>query len=64
MRQLCSHVAGCCMPKLCVIRTRPSRASGPIAATSASLTPSERPAVIANMSARVGSIGDNSLGGW
>lgn len=25
---------------------------------------SERPAVIANLSARVGSIGDNSLGGW
>ncbi|BDA48718.1 probable c-factor [Coccomyxa sp. Obi] len=26
--------------------------------------PLERPAVIANLSARVGSIGDNSLGGW
>lgn len=25
---------------------------------------SERPAVIANLSARVGSIGDNSMGGW
>ena len=24
----------------------------------------ERPAVVANMSARVGSIGDNGLGGW
>ena len=25
---------------------------------------SEQPAVIANMSARVGSLGDNRLGGW
>ncbi len=29
-----------------------------------STTRSERPAVIASLSARVGSIGDNSLGGW
>jgi hypothetical protein len=33
-------------------------------AASASGASKERPAVVANLSARVGSISDNSLGGW